>query len=279
MPSKHALQRPRIFGIAAEDTDIVAIFRRGPSRWAHVGAWHIASASYSPGAWLYGVLYPQRCDLSPDGELLCYMALHASRWSVGETYIAVSRLPWLTALAAWPTFGTWSRGGYFVRNSSVLELGPPKVGDVEGLRGRYGIAEAAPHSFAVERRRGWTETADTPPRLGSDMWDERRGARVRMQKPAPGQPALTLRVHGRYAAFRDGQPSDCNYELVADGQVHPLLDVQWAEWDRQGNLLVATVGGHLQILDVQRGLEVLSDVDLSMMSPDPTPPPVGATSW
>lgn len=268
MPSQPA--RPRIFGIVAEDADIVAILRRGPSRWTHVGAWNVAAATYESGAWLHGVVYPQRSDVSPDGEFLCYMAMRAlSRWSIGDTYIAVSRLPWLTALAAWPTVGTWSRGAHFVRDSSVLELGPPKAGDVKALRGRYGIAEAAPHSFAVERRRGWTETADTPPRSATDMWDEKRGAQIQMQKPAPGQSTMTLRVRGRYAAFRDGQPADCIYELVDEGRVRSLSNVQWADWDRQGRLLVATVGGHLQILDVHRGLQILSDVDLSAMSPNP----------
>jgi hypothetical protein len=53
---------------------------------------------------LHGTVYPQRCDLSPDGRYLCYFAFKGdSTWDLGATYIAISRLPWLTALAAWPT--------------------------------------------------------------------------------------------------------------------------------------------------------------------------------
>ena len=49
------------------------------------------------GAWFKGNLYPRRCDLSPDGRRLCYLALKNGPpdvgWDVGAAYLAVSRLP------------------------------------------------------------------------------------------------------------------------------------------------------------------------------------------
>jgi hypothetical protein len=48
-----------------------------------------------------------------------------STWDLGATYIAISRLPWLTALAAWPTSGTWTRGAHFVAEAGRCDLGPP----------------------------------------------------------------------------------------------------------------------------------------------------------
>jgi hypothetical protein len=50
----------------------VAVLRRGPS---HVGRWDLARGTYEPGAWIRANLYPQRCDLSPDGRWLCYFTL------------------------------------------------------------------------------------------------------------------------------------------------------------------------------------------------------------
>jgi hypothetical protein len=45
---------------------------------------------------------PATGDLSPDGRWFAYFALKASAdWELGATYIAISRLPWLTALAGW----------------------------------------------------------------------------------------------------------------------------------------------------------------------------------
>jgi hypothetical protein len=91
------------------------VLGRGPSAWAHVGKWDVTRGRYTPGSWLRGTVYPQRCDLSPDGRWLCYFALKASaRWKAGATYVAISRLPWLTALAAWGSCGTWTRGAHFV---------------------------------------------------------------------------------------------------------------------------------------------------------------------
>lgn len=55
----------RVFGIGATAADVVAILRRGPSGWSHLGRWDIDTRSYEPGSWLHGTLYPQRCDLGP----------------------------------------------------------------------------------------------------------------------------------------------------------------------------------------------------------------------
>ena len=167
----------------------MAIIRRGPSGWCQVGRWEPELGTFQPGAWLHGTIYPQRCDLSPDGRWLVYFTLKAgARWDVGATYLAVSRLPWLTALAAWGTCGTWTRGLHFVEERRTWEAGDPEVGDVRPLRRRFGLAGTRAATFAVERRRGWLESADTPARTTDDAWDERRADRVTMEKVRPAGP-------------------------------------------------------------------------------------------
>jgi hypothetical protein len=284
------LPGPRIFGITALDADIVAVLRSGPSPWVHVGRWDVAGGRYEPGSWLRGRLYPQRCDLSPDGHYLCYFALlgHA-KWAPGQTYIAVSRLPWLTALAAWGTSGTWSRGAHFVDDPSANGLGPPDAGDDAPLRRRHGLALTQPVSFAVERRRGWVETPDSQPGSGTDQWDEDRGERVRVGRPRP-QPSGTatptvswLVAGGGFAAHRSfsGWYGAASYELRKGPAepVHRLLDdVQWADWSRDGRLLVATTSGRLQIRD-GASLAVTWEADLAAMRPTPEPPPASARTW
>ena len=90
---------PRIFGIVALQAPVVAVIRRGPTDWMHVSRWDLEAPAYEPGAWLRGTIYPQRCDLSPDGRWFAYFALKASaEWELGATYIVISRLPWVTAL-------------------------------------------------------------------------------------------------------------------------------------------------------------------------------------
>lgn len=99
---------PRLYCIPATRAPVVAVLRRGPSDWAHVGRWDLSEGRYEPGAWLKARIFPRRSDLSPDGRYLSYFA-HDPRadWEHGEAYVAVSKLPWLTALHAFGTCGTW----------------------------------------------------------------------------------------------------------------------------------------------------------------------------
>lgn len=273
---------PRLFGIPASGAPVVAVLRRGPSDWSHVGRWDVARAVYEPGAWIHANLYPQRCDLSPDGRWLSYFTLkRPADWKPGGTYLAISRLPWLTALAAWGTCGTWTYGVHFVEDRAVWELGPPDAGGVAACRARLGLAMTRPATFAVERRRGWTETADTPPRDPADMWDERRAGDVRMEKMRPGSAGRTrLTVQGWYAAFRSSEPGGIRYEIVDGGVVSPIADAQWADWAADGRLLVATIDGRLQIRDGEAGrLAVGWEVDLAALAPGPAPPPDEARRW
>jgi len=284
----------RVFGIGATDADVVAVLLRGPSQWSHVGRWDVAARRYEPGSWLHGTVYPQRCDLSPDGRYLCYFALKAnSSWELGTTYVAVSRLPWLTALAAWRTEGTWTRGAHFVADLGRCDLGTPEAGDITGLRGRYGLAATAPATYPVERRRGWRETPGTPARAVSDMWDEDRTEAVQMTRPQPepvhvrnpwsDRPRPWLVVGGGYAAHRTmpDQRDAPRYELrdgPAGSVVEHLDGVQWADWARSGDLLVATTDGRLQIRD-RITLRPAWEQDLTPLRPTGNPPPAQARHW
>lgn len=279
------LSPPRIFCIPATQAPVVAVLRRGPSAWSHVGRWDVGSGRFEPGSWLRGTIYPQRCDLSPDGRWLAYFALKTpAPWTPGPTYIAISRLPWVHALVAWGTGGTWTQGVHFVEDRDVWDPGTPDEGDAGPVRVRSGLRFTRADTFAVERRRGWTETADTPPREPDDMWDERRVDRLRMEKARPGSDGSErLIVGGWYAAFRGsyGRRTEIRYELDDAGTIRPLEDVQWADWDAGGRLLVATRDGRLQIRDLAEGwpARVVSEHDLAALEPDPTPPPPSASRW
>ena len=71
-----------------------------------------------------------------------------------------------------------------------------------------------------------------------------------------------------------------NYWLEADGEIHQLNHLQWADWDRHGHLLVATRSGKLQILHLDGNRsEVLFEEDLSLSEPNPIAAPVWAQQW
>jgi hypothetical protein len=272
---------PRLYGIAAGDADVVAVIRRGPSDWCAVGRWDVADGTYEHGAWLHGKLYPERCDVSPDGRWLCYFAHHPSAtWELGWTYVAISHLPWLTALAAWRTDGTWTRGAHFVPDPAVHELGAPDHGTVSFELLGAGLAATAPASYAVERRRGWSEPPESAPRAADDGWDERRAETLRMTKSRPGDDTVRLEVTGGFAAFRSGGYSQrVAYQVVEAAGSSPLAGVQWAEWARDGRLLVATDDGTLETRSTP-WLEADAVVaELAGTEPAPRDAPPHARRW
>jgi hypothetical protein len=221
--------------------------------------------------------------VSPDGRWLVYFALKATAsWAARDTYCAVSRLPWLTALAAWSTCGTWTRGFHFAELDRAWEIGEPDVGDVQTCRRRYGMKAVAPAQFPVERRRGWSETPDGPTRDPRDFWDARRN--VRLFKPQPGG-TLRLLVEsvGTPGGEWEGEAIEglrAAYWLESADDLSSLDDVQWADWDPRGRLLVATRSGKLQIQTL-RGFvpEVTFEQDLAPLEPAPQAPPPWAQHW
>lgn len=120
MNSKHV--SPRLFVIFAKEADEAVVFARGPSEWFHVIRWDTRHDKFEPGAWIRGKIYPERCDLSPDGRLLLYFVHQGQRHSTSYTsaWTGVSRSPWLTALALWPWGSTWGGGGHFEDNRKVV---------------------------------------------------------------------------------------------------------------------------------------------------------------
>ena len=103
-----------------------------------------------------------------------------------------------------------------------------------------------------------------------------------MEKARPDvDGSVRLTVRGSYAGGRElhGIRTDIHYELRTGGQRQHLEDVQWADWDAGGRLLVATVDGRLQIRDVDADGAVTWEADEAASTPDPAPPPAEAKLW
>lgn len=269
---------PRIYCIPALKAPIVAVFLRGPTNWSHVGRWDLAERRYEPGAWLRGRIFPRRSDLSPDGRFLCYFAHKPSAtWEHGEAYVALSKLPWLTALHAFRTCGTWTRGYSFTENE-----GSEKPEDT-ALPIPYGLCSIAVIQFANERRRGWMEAADSPKRDPMDAWDERRNARIQKRQPGGSRLLCVESLGWAGGEFGVNQAVDglrVGYWLEVEGDIQLLDHLQWADWDSEGHLLVATRSGKLQVWNFDGGgLEVVFEEDLSLSKPNPVPAPAWAQRW
>ena len=100
--------------------------RRGPTDHVQLVAWDTDTDEFTAGQWFKGRIHEDRCDLSPDGRYFVYFAAK-HRWvhveDVKETWTAISRPPYFTALAIWFFGGTWHGGGVFESASPTALAG------------------------------------------------------------------------------------------------------------------------------------------------------------
>jgi hypothetical protein len=274
---------PRLHVLPAADTAVV--IRRGPSRWCHILQWRLDPPGVGPGAWFGGRLYPRRCAVSPDGALLGYYAL-TGKPPPWDSYLAVSKVPWLHALAAWHWGSTWHWGCEFLADGRFC------TGESEPTApdsGAYpaGLAPRPPlpaishpdrwrtRDVQAELRRGWTQHAVTDAEAFP-------GTPLALRRPRPEDDRVgLLLVHGGHDFTRHGvEGADIRYLLERDGGYVELSDAAWADWDRRGHMLIATMGGELRIAVVTpAGLETVWSHDLSQLRPEPAPAPEWARRW
>src|SRR5690348_10609575 len=120
-----ALAPARLHVLFANEAPVGVVFRRGPSKQVRLILWRTDTDTFEPGQWLNGRLYAEWASLSPNGKLLAYVAAdhRARRPSPSYTWTAISRPPYLTALALWfPAWG-YASDATFVDNHTVLIRG------------------------------------------------------------------------------------------------------------------------------------------------------------
>ncbi|WP_442511347.1 hypothetical protein SH528x_003021 [Novipirellula sp. SH528] len=114
-----------LFVIQATGAPTAVIFRRGPSRWYHIIQWDTQTDAFTHGSWIKGRIYEDKCDLSPDGNLLIYFVFKGSHFhtSFTDAWTAISRVPFLQALTLWPQGTTYGGGGRFITNRTLALRG------------------------------------------------------------------------------------------------------------------------------------------------------------
>lgn len=98
-----------------------AILRRGPKRHVRLILWDRDTDDFEDGQWLKARIYPECCDLSPDGRHFLFFARDERPHRREMTaWTAISCPPWLTALALFPGKYLWSGGGFFLDESRYV---------------------------------------------------------------------------------------------------------------------------------------------------------------
>lgn len=271
--SSPATPPPRLYCILATEVPVALVFRRGPSDWFQLLRWWFDKGVVEPGVWVHKKLFPRRCDLSADGELLLFYLCGGVK-GFYRVYCGISKSPWLHPLTSWDEGDTWGRGWCFVAGSTLHTWNEPRYAEIPT---RYVTIQRNDNvSFVNERRRGWAEAADCPPRASDDVWDEKRNVILHKGSPVGGC-ALRL-IGGLYKLEHaiDGRAPSFEIQLPS-GIRKPLVEAAWADWDQRGRLLIATKQGALRVAELRGDeLSTVQEHDLSDMTPNPQPAPAWA---
>ncbi len=116
----------RVHVILARKANTAVILRRGPSKSVCTMLWDRGRDEFKIGQWLRGRIYERRCDLSPDGQHFIYLAMNG-KWGspVKGSWTAVSRAPYLKAIALWPSGDCWNGGGLFLSDTGFWRNSNP----------------------------------------------------------------------------------------------------------------------------------------------------------
>jgi hypothetical protein len=273
----------------AREAPIGVVLRRGPSAWARLSVWHTDTDAFKHGQWFRGRVYERRCDVSPDGALFVYFARKSTNRPPRDSWVAISRPPFFTALALWFIGTTYCAGGFFPDRRSVWGVGPapPDQGELprwltHAADPRYidGTNEWSDRTVYINRllRDGW----EPVPRELIATWDRRHRQEPLVfyygvpynetwERRHPQEPLTLVMAYRGDDLEAHGGRHVMEYAVRREsGEVIPLGRATWADWDQHGRLILAQHGRLWQWQD--GGLRELADFNPQVPEPRPAPP-------
>jgi hypothetical protein len=281
---------PRIFMRFAREAPIAAIFRRGPSDWTQLLRWNTVDDTLERGQWFHGRIYERRSDISPDGSLLIYFVRKISGRTLKDTeytyaWTAISKPPFLTALALWPKGDCWHGGGSFSDNKTVVlnhkrEVSSPHPNhEPQGLRIKLRknvCGEDDPIYSERLQRDGW---------ILKKKWETENRGYPRMFRTTQAEVREKRQPKGTQAIQLTRSITGLDYAeefAVLDAKAFSiqLVEASWADWDQQGRLTFARGGrifeGHI---DADGSLGERELFDLNVDKPTRSVSPEWAQRW
>ena len=223
---------PRLHVIPATACDKALILRRGPNDCVASLLWDRATQELKLGQWLRGRIYEHRADLSPDGQHMVYFAGTGRNW-----WTAVSRAPWLRAIAFYPQDHTWHGGGAFDAMGN-LWLNGATVSE-GALPDALGVADVSAFSHATD---GFHMGDLFKARMEMRGWQHHAGTRydLVMRKPLSAGWSLELSIvlHAKNRGLISNR-----YALAREDDIISKPSLEWAE--PFGNLLQFAENGAL----------------------------------
>ena len=281
----------RLYAILARSGPAGVIFRRGPTKWVQLIKWDTSTDSFEPGQWFHGRIYERRCDLSPDGSKLIYFASKLNRKTLDDSeytyaWTAISKPPFLTALALWPKGDCWHGGGLFENNRTVWLNHKPEVAKPHIQHRPRGLKiipnpQAHGEDGPVYSRRllrdGWLLNQEGSFPYTNRGWKTERSEIWHKLNKAN---RITLVMELAEINFKKaGGPYVERFSLIRENSTLSVGEADWADWDHRNRLVVARKGklfeGHID----NDELEFLELADFNDNKPDPMESPKWAKTW
>ncbi len=252
--SQEKLPPCRLFIMMARESKSAVIFRRGPSKWTQLIKWDTKNDKFEYGHWFKGRIYEKNCDLSPNGELLLYFVSKFNHKTMKDSeysfaWTAISKPPWLTALALWPRGAGHFGGGLFE--------------DYRSIALNYSFDMPQPHPDHLPPR--WLNISKNPMkstltdsiylrRLTRDGWHKVQEGEFKFDKSLrgyvsnlpeirtlkhPSRP-LNLIMERSFVKLKDHE--SYKIENRSSGKVIGIDGAQCAQWDHKGRLVYASEG-------------------------------------
>jgi hypothetical protein len=232
----------RVHPIFARQANTAVIIRRGPSKSVCTMLWDRRNDTFKLGQWLKGRIYERRCDLSPDGKHFIYFAMNG-KWGgpVKGSWTAISRAPYLKALALWPWGDCWNGGGLFLTDSRFW-LNNHWYDEATDTIGRLGTKLVQEPGYPFDENYGGECPGVYYLRLQRDGWKllrrESPSAEERIvvfEKPLPKGWVIEKSAH---ATIDSPVGYGCYYDThrliqPESGTIEDHPEWEWAELDRK----------------------------------------------
>lgn len=247
----------RIHVLLARESEYGVVIRRGPSRYTCFIGWGRQKDSFEPAQWLKGRVYGRRSDLSPDGKHLIYFAMNGRKNSEAKgAWTAISKSPWMKAIALYAKGDCWHGGGLFLDNHSywlndgyghqVIRQTNEVIRDTSYRPGEnYGYECTGVYYIRLQRD-GWV--LKNLENTGNAVFEKILPYGWRLQKIAHAQ---TNPPRGKGCYWDEHLLINSKQEV----QIHP--DWEWADWDDQRILWASQ--GCLKACSIVSGTELSSE--------------------
>jgi hypothetical protein len=299
----------RLWVYLARNASMGVILRRGPSDWVQMIRWETKSDVFTPGQWFHGRIYERNCDVSPNGQLFVYSTYKPGNWKanpqIGDSWTAISKPPYFTALALWPGPGSWEGGGYFDDDKSMAlnhwienrnphpDHQPPSQFEVlERDDGIYLSGSVFEHRL---RRDGWRfkESAGRsrvrPLKLQSEQQQHDSGMPI-VRFKSVGDITLLCNGYVNHRLLMDrGLYRHSPYNVIpvyryrifneSFNKEYHLPNIAWADFDQHNRLVLARNGKIFAARIDAAGLALTELADFNANQPEAIESPDWAKKW